>query len=342
VIPYRLPFREPYVTARGRLDGRDMVLLRILTDDGTEGLGEAVPLSLRGGDDLAIVAGELDAWGRAARGIGPEAAGLPGSAPARCAVLTALADAAARDAGVPLHALLLPGSVARPIRCNATLSSGEPGSVAAEALRWAADGFEDFKLKVGPGSGARQVAAVREAVGERARIRVDANATWPEAEAARFVAELGSLGVELVEEPVGGLLAMASLKRSTRVPLVADESVTDAPHAAEAARVGACDAVTVKLSKTGSLDATLGGALPTYLSSALDGPVGIAAAAHVAMTLPRSGPFSDTAQGLATSKLFDGSVAIADAPLEGPWLGVPAGPGLGIELDRKALREHRL
>ena len=49
VIPYALPFREPYVTARGSLDRREMVLLRLRTDEGLVGLGEAVPLSLRGG-----------------------------------------------------------------------------------------------------------------------------------------------------------------------------------------------------------------------------------------------------------------------------------------------------
>ena len=59
VIPYALPFREPYVTARGRLDRREMVLLRLRAGDGLVGLGEAVPLSLRGGVVLAQVVEEL-------------------------------------------------------------------------------------------------------------------------------------------------------------------------------------------------------------------------------------------------------------------------------------------
>jgi L-alanine-DL-glutamate epimerase-like enolase superfamily enzyme len=53
VIPYALPFREPYVTARGRLEQREMVLLRLRDEDGLVGLGEAVPLSLRGADRAA-------------------------------------------------------------------------------------------------------------------------------------------------------------------------------------------------------------------------------------------------------------------------------------------------
>ncbi|HVV89581.1 MAG TPA: hypothetical protein VHB53_03715 [Solirubrobacterales bacterium] len=60
VVPYQLPFKEPYVTARGRLTRREMVLLRIRDEDGLEGLGEAVPLSLRGGVGIEAVVRELE------------------------------------------------------------------------------------------------------------------------------------------------------------------------------------------------------------------------------------------------------------------------------------------
>ena len=49
-IPVALPFREPYVTSTGTLDAREMVLLRLGTTGGDSGWGDAVPLSLRGGD----------------------------------------------------------------------------------------------------------------------------------------------------------------------------------------------------------------------------------------------------------------------------------------------------
>jgi L-alanine-DL-glutamate epimerase-like enolase superfamily enzyme len=56
LVPYALPFERPYVTARGTLERREMLLVRLQTDEGIEGLGEAVPLSLRGGADLDAIA----------------------------------------------------------------------------------------------------------------------------------------------------------------------------------------------------------------------------------------------------------------------------------------------
>ena len=50
VIPFALPFREPYVTARGSLERREMPHPHARFDPRAEGLGEAVPLTLRGGD----------------------------------------------------------------------------------------------------------------------------------------------------------------------------------------------------------------------------------------------------------------------------------------------------
>src|SRR6476661_860783 len=87
VIPYALPFREPYVTARGRLDRREMVLLRLRDEQGLVGLGEAVPLSLRGGAALAEVVAELEGLEQLDTLDEEGIAGGGLSAPGRCAAL---------------------------------------------------------------------------------------------------------------------------------------------------------------------------------------------------------------------------------------------------------------
>jgi len=82
--------------------------------------------------------------------------------------------------------------------------------------------------------------------------------------------------------------------------------------------------------------------IPVYLSSALDGPVGIAAAAHAAQTLRPNAPWDGLAHGLATQLLFAETIAKTECEVREGLLHAPAGPGLGIELDEAALERCRI
>ncbi|HEX3608796.1 MAG TPA: mandelate racemase/muconate lactonizing enzyme family protein [Solirubrobacterales bacterium] len=344
VIPYALPLRKPYVTARGILDRREMVLLRLRSDDGLVGLGEAVPLSLRGGTGLAQVVEELERLG--GRDSLDEAT-LSGNAialspPARCAALTALLDLRGRRATGGLEV----DGEDRPVECNATLVAGEPEAVAGDALSWAEDGFASFKLKLGSGEDVARVRAVREAVGPQARIRIDANAAWDVATAKRTLVELEELDVELAEQPVATLAELVEVTSATSIPIAGDESIEACADAEEAIRLGACEIAGLKLSKVGGPEAAIQIAelLPSFVSSALDGPVGIAAAAQVAQTLDAAGgeDAPGLAHGLATQRLFASTIASVESELRDGMLHPPAGSGLGVEIDEAALRAHRM
>jgi L-alanine-DL-glutamate epimerase-like enolase superfamily enzyme len=331
VVPYALPFREPYVTSRGRLEERTLVLLRLFAD-GLVGLGETTALSLRGGEALAKIVEDL----RGIRAVpGGDLENPPGiSAQALAAVEIALLDLAGKIAGEPAWRIL--GAVsARPIECNATLTAGEQGEVARRAVEWAERGFTTFKLKVGMDGDVAQVAAARHALPSDVTLRVDANGAWGVAEAAERLEAMAPL--ELAEQPVATISGLRELRALTKVPLAADESVATSEDAQAAA--GSCDYATVKLAKVGGPAAALAIAreLPVYLSSALEGPIGIAAAAHVAQALPDAG----LAHGLATELLFSGSIG-QGATLDGPLLQVPDAPGLGVEIDERALATFRI
>jgi o-succinylbenzoate synthase len=340
-IPYALPFREPYVTARGRLDRREMVLLRLRDEQGLVGLGEAVPLSLRGGAALAEVVTELEGLDRLDTLDEEGIAGAGLSAPARCAALTALLDLRGQRAAGGVGGLAAPEAAEpEPVRCNATLVAGKPAAVAADAERWASEGFSTFKLKLGAGEDVAQVRAVREALGPEARIRVDANGAWGVETGKRLLAELEPLDVELAEQPAATIEELGELASSTSIPIAADESVESRADAERAAGTGGCALAGIKLSKVGGPEEAIAIAevLPSYLSSALDGPVGIAAAAQVAQSLREVG----LAHGLATQRLFSSTVAAVECELKDGFLHPPAGPGLGVEIDEDALQVHRL
>jgi o-succinylbenzoate synthase len=351
VVPYALRFREPYVTARGALDRREMVLVRLRADEGGEGLGEAVPLALRGDSPLAEVVRTLR--GAADELIGRELgdAALPGGwevpsglpPPARAALEVALLDLAAKAAGLPLWRFLGADRSAA-VRCNATLVAADPGAVAAQAAGWAGRGFKSFKLKVGMAGDVAQVEAAREELGDEARIRVDANGAWSVQAAILRLEAMERFGIELCEQPAPALEDLAAVRAQTAVPIAADESVAAVADARRAVELGACQLATVKLAKVGGIDAARGIAstLPTYLSSALDGPVGIAAAAHLAQALPVTGPAARLAHGLATQLLFAETIAAVECELRDDLLLAPSGPGLGVEIDDRALERCRL
>ncbi len=363
-IPIALPFRERYRTAAGELDRREMVLLRLHTDGGHVGFGEAVPLSLRGGAsldrvraDLAtcepVIAGasaapplsrvpvEIRAWIHgllwqcSARGAGTQAL---------AALDIGLHDLAGRISGLPLWRLLGAGDIV-PVHCNATIDAGEPSAVAARAAAQLAHGFRTFKVKVGLGAeaDARRIAAVRRTIGPHSLLRIDANGAWSGAEAVERLGDLGRHDLELVEQPCREATGLATVRARIAIPVVADESVTSAADAEGIAAIGACDAATIKLAKVGGLLEALRIAtiVPSYLSSALDGPVGIAAALHLAQVLPRAGYACRFDHGLATLNMFSAAYAPGDG-LDGASLLPPSTPGLGVEVDEGRLAELRI
>jgi L-alanine-DL-glutamate epimerase-like enolase superfamily enzyme len=361
VIPYALPLKEPYVTARGTLEEREVVLLRVRTDEGLVGLGEAVPLSLRGGETLSRVERSLlrmvrrltrldvtamsgaEPLSAAVDAVIDVAAGRRLGAPAKAAVETAIFDLAGRISGTPLWRMLR-GEAAPPLRCNATLAAGSPLELAKEAARWRERGFSTFKLKLGLDDDVGRARAVRDAVGTDARLRVDANGAWSVDRAVAVLDEIEPLAIELAEQPTASLRGMARVAAATSIPIAADEGVTSAKEAKRALETGACRLATVKLSKVGGIGpaGAIGAELPIYLSSSLDGPVGIAAAAHAAQALYRGREDPGLAHGLATQELFGDTIASAQCEVRDGLLHLPDGPGLGVEIDERGLERHRI
>jgi L-alanine-DL-glutamate epimerase-like enolase superfamily enzyme len=352
VIPYSLPFREPYVTARGELRERKLILVRI-RGEGVEGLGETAALSLRGGKGIETIAAEVRdrCWPALLDGgVDPDRVW---SAIARCrnrgasaqavaAVDVALHDLVGRARGEPVWRLL-GASEAEPVVCNATLPAANPAATRAMLDGWTAEGFRTFKLKVGLAGDVTQVSTVRQALGSDATIRVDANGAWSVPDAVKRLRALAQHDIELAEQPVGTFEQMVALRREVGVRVAADESLISPFDARRARELGACEVAAVKIAKVGGIGAVLeiGDVLPSYLSSALEGPVGIAAAAHAVQALRARGGDAGVAHGLATERLFSSSIG-QGVRAEGDRLMLEERPGLGAEIDEEALAARRL
>jgi o-succinylbenzoate synthase len=317
-----IPFREPFTTATGMVHARDLILLRVQKKD-VVAYGEAAPFQPYDGVSLGEVA-------RGFHGDGPPPPHV------HAADEMAFLDLEGRRLGVPVAEPQSPT-----IAVNYTLAGPRPEDVADAAATAASAGYDCFKLKVGLPDDEARVAAVRDAIGSAALLRLDANAAWTVHEALERVPRLAAYGVEFVEQPCRTLQEMAEVRRATGVPISADESVQTAEDALTAAELGACDLVGIKLAPMGGLNAARtaiqaarAAGIEPYVSSALDGPWGIAASLQLA-----SAEGITRHCGLATLALFDAKLADALPAPENGRLAVPAGPGLGVEVGDDAIAE---
>jgi O-succinylbenzoate synthase len=218
---------------------------------------------------------------------------------------TAARRAAEEAAGVPW-----PAPVRDTVAVNALVPALSPEAAAQAAAEAASAGIGTVKVKVGTGAAADldRVAAVRAAVGPAMRIRLDANGAWDLEEASAVVPRLAAYDIELVEEPVSGLDELARLRRRVGVPVAADESLRSLEDARRLARIGAADAVVLKVQPLGGVRAALAVAeaaeVPVIVSSMLETSIGLAAGLALAACLPEL----HYACGLGTATLLAADV----------------------------------
>jgi L-Ala-D/L-Glu epimerase len=320
-----IPFKEPFITAAGAVKARDLVVLRVEERDGSVGHGEAAPFEPYDGVSVADVARVLQ------ERMTPTA-----YAQVHTADEMAFLDLEGRRVGVPAIEIK-----ADSVPVNFTLAGASPEDVAASAAAARADGYDCFKLKVGLDDDEARTAAVRDAIGPDARLRLDANGAWAPVDAVARIKRLAAYDLEFVEQPCVTLDDLAAVRRASSVPIAADEPVQSADDVMAAARAEACDIVSIKLAPMGGVDeasraiaAARDAGIEPYVSSTLDGPWGIAAGLQLASAEEISLPC-----GLATLGLFAGAIGSAlPAPMDGR-MKVPSGPGWGVDVPDEAIRE---
>lgn len=203
-----------------------------------------------------------------------------------------------------------------PLRTEIPVNVTVPVVAPALAARIArVGGARTAKVKVAdPGSDITQdadrLAAVREAMGSEARIRIDANAAWTldQALAALPVLERAAGGLEYAEQPCARIEDLAALRRALDIPIAADESVRRAEDPLRVARTEAADVLVMKVQPLGGVHRCLELAeqagLPVVVSSALESSVGLSTGLALAAALPEL----PHACGLATAALLTGDV----------------------------------
>ncbi len=338
VVRSEVPLRKPLRGHDGVVRTRSVRVLRLRSDDGHHGLGEASAVTWlapvrtdRAGSQLETLVHTICTEKPSAEDLAASSFVRASATALRSAVTTALVDLEARRSGLSVARLL--GASADPcrVRVSALLGAAAPAAMASEASRLAARGFDCFKIKIGADPlelDVRRVRAVRAAIGPHASIRLDANGAWGVSEGARALERLAESAPELVEEPLRDAACVAELERPALVAL--DESIVKIGDLERAIGRGGFRVLVLKLERVGGPLAAMAMAevaaradIDVVVTDSIEGPVGRAAALHVAAAVAaRSGK---AAPAIGLGGLFfldDGDAATAASDVRGPGLGV--------------------
>jgi muconate cycloisomerase len=357
-----LPTIRAHKLARQTVMQQTLVVLRLKTDDGLEGLGEATTIGglSYGEESPESIKSALDfnisplVTGLDARNVNSIMAEVErhvvGNRLAKSALETALLDILGKALGVPVHQLL-GGKHVNAMECIWGLASGDTSKDIEEAERVLSQKLHrGFKIKLGSNAiekDIEHVAKIAKAIGDRGTLRIDANQAWDELTATKAIAALEAIGVTLIEQPLAktNLEGMARLAARFDVAIMADEAVAT-PHDAFAyGKSHAADVAALKIAKAGGLTATkivasiaATAGLGLYGGTMLEGTIGTIASLHAFASLPQAFPFGTELFG---PLLLKDDIVQTRPTYDNFSIAVPDKPGLGVDIDEEKLAHYR-
>jgi muconate cycloisomerase len=358
----RIPLKPErrMVSALGRHEVSDYLLVRVSADSGLQGAGEATVMPRWSGETV---------WGAKAlvdHVLGPQLIGLdPADVEAldqrmdqacvhnwfaKSALEMACWDLQGKAAGRPIYELL--GGAQRPLtfRCRFSLGAYEPDRAAEVARERVDAGFTTIKVKVGgePQRDLARVRAVRQAIGQGVDLMIDANCGWDPQTAIDCIRQLEDCRLVLVEQPTpdGDYEALARVRRETGCKILADDICFDRIHAENLLRFDCCDVISVYPGKQGGIRKSLeivrlceSHGVACSIGSNLEWDVATAAMAHLVVASQNIRVEDYPGDALGPS-YHEFPVVRNPLKIQGPLVTLNDGPGLGVEVDWSLVQRH--
>lgn len=355
-IPASVPYTHREVSSLVNRDGVTDVIVKAMTDTGLTGWGESCS-----GADVKSVLGALEAmkpfvvgqdpwhserirqelWHRGIWSWRQHTAcfAYPG-------IDMALWDICGKASGQPLYKLF-GGKVREHATYFFYCSQGTNEHIAEQAHQGVEKGFRVFYLKVGLDIEAElgMVRTLRETIGPKAKIRLDANAAWNVNEALRNLARLDEYNIDFIEQPVvqDPVMNMQEVRNHCKMAVSANEGLWTADDALRQMTARTADVYCFSPYFTGSLAqfqrlcwfAHFQG---FEICRHTHGELGITAMAchHILLTLPN---VVDGNQ--QTAHMMTDDILVKPVPITtGPEWGVPEGDGIGVEIDQEKLARY--
>ena len=337
---------KPFVIATGVSTHAETMIVKVETDEGITGYGEAKPSMAVTGETIDTVAAVLPLFKNALTGQNPfeiekihktMGAVIIGNSCAKAGIDIALYDIMGKKLEMPLYKLL--GGYRNSFVTDMTVSIDTPEAMVAEALAYKQEGYSVLKIKAGidPEADIAAMGLIRQAVGPEMRLRADANQGWDANTAIRVIDIYQQYGVEMVEQPVKywDIDGLAYIRSRVKVALGADESLHTPEDAMRLAKARAVDMFNIKLMKSGGLYPALrinaigeAGGIPVMLGCMMETRIGNAASAALVAAQKNI-----TEADLDSFVHFEGKGITGGFNLENDVMTMLENPGLGIEVD---------
>ena len=329
IAPYRSHIRTSSTTTKA--------IVRILTDEGLTGWGEC-NLNFLPGIDPERMQKDASEWlvGRDPLNISAFHATCPFESRLKSGLELALWDIAGKASGVPVAVLL--GGILRPevelAACMGIQTYERAGEIASLYVE---QGYSTLKTKAGsdPDEDFEMARGIRDAVGDRLKLRIDPNRAYSPQQAAELARRLEQFNLEYFEQPIPAepLSDARWLRGQTTIPIALNESVVGPDSVLAILREDAASHILpdthiaggiLPCVKIGTLCEAAG--IPCIMHCGHDLGPKTAAMVHVAASQPSYSLANDsTYYGLVDD------VMVEPLPIVNGKIAVPDKPGLGVE-----------
>jgi len=337
-----LPLVRPFRTSFGTQTSREVLIVKVVNENGTTGWAECVAMS----EPLyspEYVAGCLDLMKRflipalkskptiTAEEVAPVLKPFLGAPMAKAALETAILDAQLQDQKISLATYL--GATKSRVACGVSVGiANDLEALAEEVSSYVEQGYRRIKLKIEPGWDIAAVKKIRDLY-PTILLQVDANQAYTRDD-GKHLAALDEFNLLLIEQPLDehDILGHALLAKQVKTPICLDESIISLQSARDALELKATTIINVKPGRVGGYiesvkihDLCLKNKIPVWCGGMLETGIGRAAnlalAALPGFTLP-----GDTS---ASSRYFKEDVTAPFVMIDG-YLDVPNTTGIGI------------
>lgn len=346
-----IALKEPFRIAIMEITSAQSVFIRINTEEGIYGFGEAnptwgitgetQPINLAGAVDLAKLLLNKNSLNIEERMREIDKYLIHNSS-LRSAFDMALYDLLGKVSGLPLYAVL--GGGKRTFWTDNTIGISDSDHMAKKALDYKNQGFKAIKVKLGTTADQDidRIKKIRKAIGDDLPVRIDANQGWDYNTAVHVLQSLESMGIEYCEQPIAcwDYENMRRIRQNTSIAIMADESLFDHHDAFKLASIGCCDYFNIKLAKSGGIHTALkinaiaeAAGIGCMVGCMMETRLGLTTAAHLVSARPNI-QYAD----------LDGHFALRDDPIIGGTqynvgeISLPETPGHGADVDPDFLK----